>query len=222
MPDESITIEAYREMKKYYDSAYSKITEIFSGFLHSSISCSDPSCGYSSNKFDPFLHLSLPIPCSLFGMQITIEDCMNEYCKKEILDEDNLWLCEGCNKKVKGIKKLQLWEAPPVLVIQIKRFNVEQGSKDNRLIKYPIEHLDIGSIISSIQCDPSRCTKYRLQCVINHTGNLNGGHYYTYCLDDDTDEWYEFNDESVHKVKNNSIISHTAYLLFYTREDIIR
>lgn len=222
MFNESLTIEAFREMKKYYGTAYSKITEIFSGFLHSSLTCPDPNCGYSSNKFDPFLHLSLSIPNPFkYGPILTIQDCMHDYFKEETLDEKNLWMCEGCNKKVCGIKKLQLWTGPPILVIQLKRFGNTRNSKDNRLVKYPTEHFDISSVMSSVQFEPSKCFKYRLQCVINHTGSLNSGHYYTYCLDEDSGKWYEFNDHLVSEIDKNRIVTNTAYLLFYIREDMI-
>ena len=220
MPVESLMVEAFREMSKYYSTSYSRITEIFSGFLHSSISCPNTECDYSSNKFDPFLHLSLPIPArSVSGAIITIEDCMKEYCKEEILDDQNLWFCEGCNKKVKGIKKLQLWTAPPVLVIQLKRFS--RTLKDNRLVKYPMEKFDISSIISPVQSDFPKCNIYRLQCVINHTGGLHGGHYYTYCLDEDSGKWFEFNDMNVFEISSDRIMTSTAYLLYYIREDMI-
>lgn len=222
MLDESLTIEAFREMKKYYDGTYSIITEIFSGFLHSSINCPTQDCKYSSNKFDPFLHLSLPLPLYVINNEVlTIYDCMNEFCKKEILDEQNLWLCERCNKKVRGIKRLQLWTAPPVLVIQFKRFSVSKISKDYRFVKYPTEHFDISSIISPIQLDPIKCNTYRLQCVINHRGHLGSGHYYTYCLDEDSGKWFEFNDRYVTEISKDKIITDTAYLLFYNREDLI-
>lgn len=225
MPQESLIVEAFREMKKYYGTSYSRVTEIFSGFLHSSINCPDQACGYSSNKFDPFLHLSLPMPeKSQDGKMLAmleIDDCMKEYCKQEVLDEKNLWLCEGCNKKVKGNKKLDIWTAPPVLVIQLKRFGMQRISKDSRFVRYPVEHFDISSLISPVQKDPSKCYQYRLQCIVNHRGNLHGGHYYTYCLDEDTNKWFEFNDDQVSEISRNQIVSSTAYLLFYIREDMI-
>lgn len=226
MPTESLNIEAFREMKKYYGTSYSRVTEIFSGFLHSSINCPNATCGYSSNKFDAFLHLSLPIPVrnvSIMGTgsMLNIMDCMKEYCKEEALDDQNLWFCDGCKNKVKGIKKLQLWTAPPVLVIQLKRFGISRRSKDNRLITYPTEHFDISSMISPIKIDATKCNMYRLQCVINHTGSLSGGHYYTYCLDEDSGKWFEFNDKEVSEISKNVIVTHTAYLLFYIREDLI-
>ncbi|AYV85731.1 MAG: putative ubiquitin-specific protease [Satyrvirus sp.] len=254
MPDEALMLEASREMKKYYGTSYSRITEIFAGFLHSSINCPDPNCKYMSNKFDPFLILSLPMPMPtaptgpnivqeinplagdhtllyrnrmrMFENQnlhhniITIDDCIQEYFKEEALDEKNLWSCEGCNNKVKGIKKLQLWSVPPILVIQFKRFGAERIFKDSRLVKYPLEHFDISSVVSSVQKSETKCYKYTLQCVINHTGSLHNGHYYTYCRDEDTGKWFEFNDGSVDEISSSVIVTHNAYILFYIREDM--
>jgi len=237
MAAESLIIEAFREMKKYYGSTYSRVTEIFSGFMHSSTICPEPTCGYSSNRFEVFLHLSLPMPPNestdpftidgrLRAMSnttepVTIENCMHEFCKEEILDEKNLWLCEGCNQKVRGIKKIQLWTAPPVLVIQLKRFNNARTQKDGRFVSYPMEHFDISSMISPVQSDTIKCNKYKLICVINHSGQLNNGHYYTYCLDADTDKWFEFNDINVNEISPSVVKTSTAYLLFYIREDFI-
>ena len=207
-------------MKKYYGLSYSRITEIFSGFLHSSMNCPNTECGYSSNKFEPFLLLPLQIP--LNNPQITIYDCLNEYCKQEILDENNLWLCERCDNKVRGVKKMQLWTAPPVLVIQLKRFSDTKISKNQCLIRFPLENLDVGSLISPARFDPSDCYKYKLQCVVNHMGTMNSGHYFTYCLDEDSENWFKFDDSNVTRISSNSIVSTSAYLLFYIREDFVK
>lgn len=227
MPIESLTTEAFREMRKYYGTSYSRVTEIFSGFLHSCMRCPNEQCGFSSNKFDPFLHLSLEMPNKILmpGQNIMIDECIKDFCKEEALDEKNLWHCEGCGNKVRGVKSLRLWTAPPVLVIQFKRFK-QYGSgrvvKDSRLVKYPLEHFDISSMISPCQLDTSKCNTYRLQCVVNHTGVRDGGHYYTYCLEEDTNQWYEFNDIDVARLGDiNKIVTNNAYLLFYTREDMI-
>lgn len=229
MPVESLRIEAYREMQKYYEKCYSRITEIFCGFLHSSIKCPHEKCGYVKNKFEPFLHLSLEIPhvanSNNYERNISIDDCINYFCQDEALDEKNLWNCEKCNNKVCAIKNLRLWTIPPVLVIQFKRFkqsNTGVVSKDERLITYPVEHFDVSPIISPTQINECGCNKYRLQCVINHKGGKEGGHYYTYCLDEDSGNWYVFNDMIVTKINNlRQIVTRTAYLLFYIREDLI-
>ncbi len=227
MPVETLSIEAFREMRKYYGSAYSRVTEIFSGFIHSSITCPNHDCGFSSNKFDPFLHLSLQMPAKnensfFIRQELNIGDCIDEYCREEILDANNLWHCEGCENKVRAIKKLQLWTAPPVLAIQLKRFGMARTRKDTRLVNYPMNHFDISSMISPNNFDTNRCYKYRLQCVINHTGSLNGGHYYTYCLDEDSGNWYAYDDLMVKKISDKYIVTNNAYLLFYMREDMIK
>lgn len=221
MNRESIITKALCEMKKNYDTSFCKITEIFMGFLHSSISCPNSNCNFSSDKFDPFFHLALPLPPSLsIGRSIEIESCMKEYCKQEILDEQNLWLCEGCNSKVRGIKKLQLWTTPPVLVIQLKRFGIDRIHKDNRLVTFPLENFNVDFMMSPQSTEFNVCTKYRLQCVINHVGGMGGGHYYTYCMDEDSAEWFKFDDKRVTRINSNSIVTRSAYILFYIREDL--
>ena len=238
MPTENLIMESYREMKKYYGTSYSRITDIFTGFFHSSITCPNPECGYSSNKFDPYLHLSFPMPvrdCNNCNGEIlrtlSINDCMNEFCKEEILDESNLWNCEGCSKCVKAIKKLQLWTSPPVLVIQLKRFGIARTNKDSRLVNCPINNFDISPLISPTKRDATTsnptttnisasCHTYRLQSIINHYGSLDCGHYYSYCLDEDTNQWYEFNDTHIKRISHHSIITNCAYLLVYIRSDI--
>lgn len=221
MPRESIIMNALSEMKKHYDTSFCKITEIFTGFLHSSTNCPNDKCKYSSNKFDPFLHLSISIPEEFrFGQGIKLEDCLKEYCKEEILDQNNLWFCEGCGTKVEGIKRLQLWTTPPVLVIQLKRFGYSRTTKDNRLVTYPLNNFDVGSLVSPHSTVFNKCTKYRLQCVVNHVGGLLGGHYYTYCMDEDTEQWFKFDDKTVTRISNKSVVTKAAYLLFYLREDL--
>ncbi len=116
---------------------------------------------------------------------------------------------------------MQFWRLPPVLVVGFKRFSQDRRHKDTRLVKYPTIDFDITPFMSSLQLHPSKCTKYKLQCVINHTGNMHGGHYFTYCLNEDTDKWYEFNDRDVKQIHDTRVVTSHAYLLFYTRQDLI-
>lgn len=221
MPTESLIVDAELEQINHYKNNHCHVSEIFTGFLYSSIRCPTSACGFSSNRFDPFLHLSLPLP--LDKLDITIYDCLREYCCEEVLDNDNLWNCEGCGNKVNAIKRLQFWTAPPVLVVQLKRFGFDRRFKDDRLVDYPLDNFDIGDFIAPEIRDNSKCYQYRLQCVIYHqSGQLDSGHYYTYCIDDDTQLWFEYNDKYVHAVADNNIVKNSAYLLFYMRRDFIR
>ena len=50
---------------------------------------------------------------------------------------------------------------------------------------------------------------YDLFSICNHTGGLNGGHYYSYCKNQNN-KWYEFNDERVKEISQENIITNNA------------
>lgn len=216
---ENTILNAYEEIKNYYKNSYCKVTDFFTGFLCSQIIC--PNCGNISTKFDPYLHISLPIT-QIQSDYLTLNHCIDDFCKEEKLDESNLWECNSCTKKVCGLKQFWLWNPPQVLVILLKRFNQYTLSKDNRLINCPIKNFDIQTAIHPIQKHGISKTKYHLQSIINHVGSLNSGHYYTYCIDIDSDKWFEFNDSSVREISESNIITPAAYLLYYIREDFYK
>jgi len=53
---------------------------------------------------------------------LTIDDCFKEFKREEILDEDNKWYCSKCKEHVQATKQLEIFKAPPILVINLKRF----------------------------------------------------------------------------------------------------
>jgi ubiquitin carboxyl-terminal hydrolase 4/11/15 len=58
-----------------------------------------------------------------------------------------------------------------------------------------------------------------LYAISNHFGGLSGGHYTAYgknCIDG---QWYDFNDSSVTSMSPDSLVSRSAYLLFYRRRE---
>ena len=242
MPVESLILESYKEMKKHYDQSYSKISEIFAGFFHSSIKCPDVNCGYAFNKFTAYFHISLAMPArttttnpfanlgvlgyasTSTSTAVTLDDCMEAFSAEEILDANNLWKCDKCKNLVPAHKQEFLWTNPVVLVIQLKRFGYDRRHKDNRLVTYPVKNLDIAPIISPINKDiKNKCYQYDLYSVINHIGGIGGGHYYSYCLDEETNRWFKYNDSNpVTEVKSDAIVNNHAYILFYIRKDMFR
>ena len=54
--------------------------------------------------------------------------------------------------------------------------------------------------------------KYELFGIINHEGNIFGGHYFSYIK---INTWFEFNDTTISQVQN--IISDKNYCLFYRK-----
>ena len=53
---------------------------------------------------------------------MTLGDCFEECKKPELLDEDNKWYCGKCKDHVQATKTLEIYRAPPIFVINLKRF----------------------------------------------------------------------------------------------------
>ena len=58
---------------------------------------------------------------------------MDKHCSLETLDDANTYKCDSCGQKSQATKQLLIQEAPNVLTIQLKRFDV-YGKKVEELI----------------------------------------------------------------------------------------
>ena len=55
--------------------------------------------------------------------------------------------------------------------------------------------------------------------VVNHSGDINFGHYTADCLNEHTRKWHHYNDSWVSETSMGSSVESSApYLLFYARE----
>jgi ubiquitin C-terminal hydrolase len=53
---------------------------------------------------------------------IKIGDCFNLFQEPEILAEDNAWYCPKCKEFVLAKKQMQIYKAPKILIVALKRF----------------------------------------------------------------------------------------------------
>ena len=125
---------------------------------------------------------------------IALDECLNEFRKDEILSENDAWYCPRCKEHRQARKKFELWSAPDILVIHLKRFMQSSRwsrSKLDTLVRFPIEDLDLSSHISG----PSdgKPLLYDLVGVDNHMGSMNGGHYTAFAKNFITGDWCDFN-----------------------------
>ncbi|KAG8589764.1 hypothetical protein GDO81_006516 [Engystomops pustulosus] len=157
-------------------------------------------------------------------------DSMEQYVKGDLLEGANAYHCEKCNKKVDTVKRLLIKKLPPVLAIQLKRFDYdwerECAIKFNDYFEFPRE-LDMepytvagvaklegddvnpeNQVIPNEQTEnePPGSTKYRLVGVLVHSGQASGGHYYSYIIqrnggDGEKNRWYKFDDGDVTECK---------------------
>jgi len=151
--------------------------------------------------------------------------CFEEFTKVERLDQDRQWFCDKC-QYAPYRKKITLWTLPKVLFIQLKRFNydVQSNEKIEAHVEYPLEGLDLNEYVSNNNNDKS--IRYSLIAVVNHRGNLAGGHYTAFAKmpsasteDDQNTDWYRYDDNYVKKITKFEVeYNKHAYVLIYQQQ----
>uniref|UniRef100_A0A804JSE3 Ubiquitinyl hydrolase 1 n=1 Tax=Musa acuminata subsp. malaccensis TaxID=214687 RepID=A0A804JSE3_MUSAM len=94
------------------------IQYIFGGRLQSQVTCTK--CNMVSNRFENMMDLTVEIQ----GDVESLEECLDQFTIKEWLDGENKYKCDGCNDYVKAWKRLTVNQAPNILTITLKRFQV--------------------------------------------------------------------------------------------------
>ncbi|KAI5779805.1 hypothetical protein EDC01DRAFT_754853 [Geopyxis carbonaria] len=149
---------------------------------------------------------------------ITLEDCLDEFAKEEVLSEDDPWYCPRCEKHQRASKKFELWKCPDILVIHLKRFSSSRSFRDkiDVQIQCPMEGLNLGKRVGNGNTENKEHI-YDLFAVDNHFGGLGGGHYTAHVKNWYDGNWYYCDDGSVRSATASSVVSPAAYLLFYRR-----
>ncbi|XP_055852640.1 probable ubiquitin carboxyl-terminal hydrolase FAF isoform X2 [Episyrphus balteatus] len=176
-------------------------------------------CPHRYSKEEPF---------SVFSVDIrnhsSLTESLEQYVKGEILEGADAYHCDKCNKKVVTMKRLCVRKLPPVLAIQLKRFEYDYervcAIKFNDYFEFPrvldmepytvfgLAKLD-GEVVELVEnsYDHTDVTKYELTGIIVHSGQASGGHYFSYILykDEKTgkEQWYKFDDNEVTECKMN-------------------
>jgi ubiquitin carboxyl-terminal hydrolase 4/11 len=126
---------------------------------------------------------------------ITLDDCLNEFGKEEILSEMDTWYCPKCKEHRRASKKFELWKTPDILVMHLKRFSSSAMRRDKLdvFVDFPIEGVDLTSRV--IESEEGKQEVYDLFAVDDHWGGLGGGHYTAFAKNFIDNEWYEYNGE---------------------------
>jgi len=136
----------------------SLVHRLFGGHLRSRLMCS--TCRETSDKFEPFLDLSLHVKASgapaaaatggggghkakangngshghsNSGKADTIEAALERYTRGEVLEGDNQWECPRCRTRRNATKSLAIFRAPKVLCLQLKRFSFGRASAGRKI-----------------------------------------------------------------------------------------
>lgn len=162
------------------------------------------------------------------GPGTTLAACLAKSMEREVLSEMDSVYCKKCKEHRCQSKKLDLWSLPQCLIVHLKRFGRER--LDGPLVKigcavdFPM-NLDLKEYMCSTGFMEGS-TKYQLYGVINHHGNVGGGHYTANAVvvppsatSLELGEWFNFNDSIVSKATEEDLDTQAAYVLFYRRID---
>jgi len=207
---DKMAVKCFQTIKQMYTNDYSEIWNMFYGIQISQLISS------SSNEVisicpEPYFILNLSIPPD--NKSPNLLDCFDLYTQGEVLDGENMIFNEttGCKESAK--KNLTFWSFPTILVIDLKRFN-NQNRKNQNLITFPLENLDLSKYVSGYNKDKY---VYDLYAVCNHSGNVLGGHYTSF-VKNANGKWYHYNDTSVSEIgMETQIITPKAYCFFYRK-----
>jgi ubiquitin C-terminal hydrolase len=157
--------------------------------------------------------LKLPIPGGdKAGSKVpTIAECMTATFADEIISE---YQCDVCKSSQSALMRTRISKLPNILLLTFKRFT-NTGAKICGQIDWDLDELSMRPWLAFHRCpfaDGPQSGKFRTFAVIEHMGNARGGHYRMYARE--SDGWVECDDESVHRVDVESVISPDSYVIF--------
>jgi len=195
------------------------IQDHFGGTYANELICKG--CPHYSERSEPYLAVNLQVK-----NKKSIKESLDALIEGEMLDGDNSYYCEKCDKKVPTLKRTCIKRLPKHLILVLKRFEFDydmmQKMKVNAYCEFPEvlnmepytqeglkrrekkseeKEADDNEETEDKPKYPLELYNYKLSGVLVHSGYAEGGHYYSFIKDredvEGNDTWYEFNDESV-------------------------
>ncbi|KAG7496197.1 ubiquitin carboxyl-terminal hydrolase 47-like [Solea senegalensis] len=208
-----------RDAAEYYEKilclSSAEASKIFKGELIHKTTC--VACKKRNNSRSRFWILPLPMEDSR-DRTYSVERGLKAFFKKEKVFGENKMYCNQCKEKQDAVIESEITQNPEILTLLLKRFTFNYEC--NCYIKL---HCKV-YMPETLHMENS---KYDLYAVVNHFGDLTGGHYTAEIKSFENGEWYCFNDDVVETVSkplfssgNTSVRSQTAYLLMYRKESL--
>jgi ubiquitin carboxyl-terminal hydrolase 22/27/51 len=210
------------------------IHQTFYGRLQTTTTCQH--CSGVTNTSQMFLDLNLGVESLAHkrskkdgkkAMMLTLQECLDE----EYLKSDKCeYRCTACDSQQQARRYTSIKVLPNVLCIQLKRFEFKNGhnkaaSKINTDVQFPLT-LNMAPYTSKYRnqdtkenIELSRQCTYDLLSVVVHVGEIETGHYISFCRVND--QWFKFNDHKVVLAKKTEVLNAQAYLLFYIVRHLI-
>ncbi|XP_061364323.1 ubiquitin carboxyl-terminal hydrolase 26-like [Gastrolobium bilobum] len=170
------------------------VQDLFRGSVSHVTTCMQ--CGRdseASSKMEDFYELELNVK----GLK-SLDESLDDYLTIEELHGDNQYFCESCKTRVDATRSIKLCTLPDVLNFQLKRYvflpKTTTKKKITSAFSFPAE-LDMRHRLSERS---QFGLIYDLSAVLIHKGMaVNSGHYIAHIKDENTGQWWEFDDEHV-------------------------
>jgi len=192
---------------------YSEILNLFYGIQLNVIQSSDGLRIVSSTpSIFSIIHLNIPDCIN----QPTLHDCIDLYCEPELLENDNAYYDDVKKEYISALKGVLFWKLPHILIFTFNRLRTNKRGKNNTLIHFPIQHLDMTKYVYEHNPGIQQGIKYELYGIGCHVGVISAGHYTCYVKN--KNNWYFCNDDTTKHVNNPiQLINPNVYCLFYRK-----
>lgn len=213
-----------KDMAEFFIDVVSKMEEmtpdlkrllkrLFCGILGNNVVSLD--CGHVSRTQEDFY----TVRCQVAQMR-DLHESLAEVTVKDTLEGDNMYTCDQCGRKVRAEKRACFKKLPEILCFNTMRYTFNmltmQKEKVNTHFSFPMK-LDMSGYVEktllpqqyqeSLAESKTDCNdevyEYNLIGVTVHTGNADGGHYYSFIKERNgphshaQDRWFLFNDAEV-------------------------
>ncbi|KAF8077825.1 hypothetical protein FPV67DRAFT_1557276 [Lyophyllum atratum] len=162
-------------------------------------------CQYRSERASGFLEIEINLKNNS-----KLEDRIEAVLHPETLSGDNQYLCSQCESLQDATRYTELKELPPVLHFSLLRFVYDVSTMERKKSKHAVSFpttLDMTPFLGSRGKSPPVESKrtdniYELRGVLLHKGSsAYHGHYEAQVYDKTNKSWFQFNDETVTKIK---------------------
>ena len=182
-------------------AAENALPNLFVGKSKTYISCIN--VDFESSRIEDFWDIQLNVRGNK-----NLHDSFLDYIQVETLEGENKYDA-GEPYKLQDARKGVIFESfPPVLHLQLKRFeydiNRDAMMKVNDRHEFPDE-FDAAPYLSA-DADRSEPWMYQLHGVLVHSGDFNAGHYYAFLKPEREGWFYKFDDDRVTKATMREVL----------------
>ncbi|KAK6465021.1 ubiquitin carboxyl-terminal hydrolase [Scheffersomyces coipomensis] len=198
-----------------------KLNDIFVGKMKSYIKCVNVS--YESSRVEDFWDIQLNVR----GFK-NLQESFKNYIEIEMLDGENKYQA-GDDYGYQDAKKGVVFESfPPVLHLQLKRFEydfmVDDLVKIDDLYEFP-DKIDLKPFLDEDlpQEFKDQNWTYKLHGVLVHQGSISNGHYYAMIKPNANDDvWLRFDDDKVWKATKTQVFNENFGANELAQEDFLK